>query len=507
MTPRSLHAPAAPHPDPDPPPPLLAPEETCWRVAQADRFGMIVDCEDYFAAFREACLAARRRIFLVGWDFDTRVRLLTRNPRDGWSVKVGRFLTELVDRRPDLHLYILKWDVAFFTFFRQNPWPIRAIQWKLAKRVHFKLDGEHPFGSCHHQKVVCIDDRFAMVGAIDITRGRWDTRAHRDNDRRRITPGGSRYNPHHDVSSAVDGEAAQALGELCRDRWRRATGEVLEPVPQDETPADVFPWPQAAPVHARTLPVAIARTLPPWQDQAGIFEIEAMTLRAIARARRLIYLENQYFASRVVVEALAERLREADPPEVVVINPLNASGWLEQTTMDTARVLAVTACRAADHAGRFRIYCPVTQKGRPIYVHSKVTIIDEDLLRVGSANVNNRSMGFDSECDLAVAPGAEEHESRAMIRGRLLDLLAEHLDVGEDDLTAAWQRCGRLIPAIEALRRDQGRTLRPLEVAAPEELDGIDSFVIHTQIADPERPEKPWRYLKSRARGLFTLRW
>lgn len=475
-------------------PPLLEPGETCWRLADTDRFGMIVDCEDYFAAFRQACLEAKHRIFLVGWDFDARIRLLMTKPDDGWPVKVGAFLSALVRRRPELQIHILKWDVAFFSMIRQNPWPVRAIRWKLSKQVHLKLDGEHPTGSCHHQKVVCIDDRFALVGSIDITRERWDTRAHADHDHRRRTPGRIPYQPHHDVALALDGAAAAALGDLCRDRWRRATREDLPPPPPV---AGTFRWPDSAPQDGHGLTVGIARTLPPFEDIAGIFEIERLTLRAIKQAKRLIYLENQYFASRAIVRALIDRLREPDPPEVVVINPREASGWLEQATMDTARVRAVAACRKADHAGRFRIFQPVTDRGHPIYVHAKVMIIDDSVLKVGSANINNRSMGFDSECD--VVTQANDGATRTMIHGRLVDLLAEHLDVAQDTLRDRIDADGgRIIPAIESLRIEHGRSLRPLEVKAPEDLDDIDAFILDSQIGDPERPEKPWRLLKTK---------
>ncbi|MGC2855563.1 phospholipase D-like domain-containing protein [Novispirillum sp. DQ9] len=502
----TLHTPHSRPADAATAPPLLAPGETCWRLAGTDGFGVIVDCEDYFAAFRQACLKARHRIFLVGWDFDARIRLVMEDPRDGWPVKVGAFLSALVKRRPELHIYILKWDVAFFSMIRQNPWPVRAIQWKLSKRVHFKLDGEHPMGSCHHQKIICIDDRFALVGSIDITRERWDTRAHRDHERRRVTPGGIPYRPHHDAALAVDGEAADVLAQLCRERWRRATGEELDPCTPAGRDAPPFPWPDSAPRLANGLTIGIARTLPPFEDQPGIFEIEKLTLRAITQARRLIYLENQYFASRAIVRALVGRLRGPDPPEVVVINPAEADGWVEQATMDTARVSAVAACREADHAGRFRIYRPVTRQGRPIYVHAKVTVIDDRVLKVGSANINNRSMGFDSECDVAVAPAEDDSPARGMIRDVLIDLLAEHLDVPKDEVRRRIDTSdGRIIPAIEALRRDTGRTLVPLEVKPPDDMGDLESFLVDTQIADPERPEKPWRLLRNKLRRALGI--
>ena len=93
-----------------------------------------------------------------------------------------------------------------------------------------KLDGAHPPGASHHQKIVVIDDSLAFCGGIDMTGDRWDTREHRDDEPRRITPGGAPYAPWHDATTAIEGPAAAALGELARDRWRRAGGAALAPV-------------------------------------------------------------------------------------------------------------------------------------------------------------------------------------------------------------------------------------------------------------------------------------
>ncbi len=65
--------------------------------------------------------------------------------------------------------------------------------------------------------------------------------------------------------------------------------------------------------------LGLARTLPAWRGQPEVREIAALTLEAIARARSLIYLENQYFTRPLAVEALAARLAEPDGPEIVLI--------------------------------------------------------------------------------------------------------------------------------------------------------------------------------------------
>lgn len=90
--------------------------ETCWRIARADRFALIVDAADYFAAARSAMLKAEHSILLVGWDFDLRIDLLPEGreggQEDGYPTRLGDFLKAIVRRKPWLRIFILKWDMA-----------------------------------------------------------------------------------------------------------------------------------------------------------------------------------------------------------------------------------------------------------------------------------------------------------------------------------------------------------------------------------------------------------
>ena len=139
-------------------------------------------------------------------------------------------------------------------------------------------------------------------------------------------------------------------------------------------------------------------------------EVEALNLAAIAAARHTIYLENQYLAARRLVDALAARLREADGPEIVIVLPRRGNNPLERETMDSARHRLIQVLWAADDHRRLGVYWPVTDGGAPIYVHSKVMVVDDRLLRVGSSNLNNRSMGFDSECDVAIEANSDDSQ-------------------------------------------------------------------------------------------------
>ena len=95
----------------------------------------------------------------------------------------------------------------------------------------------------------------------------------------------------------------------------------------------------------------------------------------------------------------------------------------------------------------------MTRPATPIYVHAKVMIVDDRLLRVGSANLNNRSMGFDTECDLALEADPGRPEIAATITRIRDDLLAEHLGVPDAVLADAIRHQGGLGAAIESLRR------------------------------------------------------
>ncbi len=171
-------------------------------TTHASRAAVIIDAEDYFRFARAAMLKARKRIMLIGWDFDARIELLHGSPAsDEAPTTIGALDTALVEQTPDLEVFILRWDLgALKTLFRGTT-PLTLLKWALHPRIHVQLDGHHPAGASHHQKIVVIDDCFAFCGGIDMTEERWDTRAHRDDEEGRRLPGGDLYKPWHDATA------------------------------------------------------------------------------------------------------------------------------------------------------------------------------------------------------------------------------------------------------------------------------------------------------------------
>lgn len=471
---------------------VLKAGDNSWRIERATRASVIVDADDYFRHARAAMLKARHRIMLIGWDFDARIAL-GRSEGDGGPDQVGDFIYWLVQQNPRLEVYLLRWDIgALKTIFRGST-IFTIIKWMRHPRIHAKLDGSHPPGASHHQKIVAIDDCFAFCGGIDMTGERWDTSAHRDDDPGRRRPDGKPYGPWHDATTALEGPVAKALGDLSRDRWHRAGGKLLKPVVGT---SDC--WPAALPVHFENADVAIARTEPKMPDYEEVFEIERLYADQIARAERFIYAESQYFASRRIAEAIARRLDEDDPPEIVVINPLTAQGWLEPVAMDTARARLYEALRRRDRHHRFRIYHPETAGGVPIYAHAKILIVDDRIVRVGSSNMNNRSLRLDTECDVTIDTAlAANAGCRHVVRGLRDMLLGEHLGAEPAVVAEEIERSGSMIATIEKLR-GEGKTLRPYETP---DLSSVEKWLADNEVLDPEGPDEMFEPLSSR--GLF----
>lgn len=469
-------------------PKILIPGETCWRIAHAKQVTVISNGAAYFLALKQTILSARHSVLMIGWDFHTGIDLERGEITiDGVPNQLGAFLTAAVRRNKNLQINVLRWDLAFMKMPMRGTTPLVLLNWLTSRRIHFRLDGNHPPGGCHHQKIVVIDDQLAFCGGIDTTVGRWDTKHHHDDDPRRDEPDGKRYGPWHDVTTAVSGDAARALGDLARLRWQAATGHQLEPAPPTR---EEIPWPRNLEPHMRDVMIGIARTWPKTDQMPETREIEALYIAAIGSAQRSIYLESQYFASPKIACAIAARLAEANGPEVIIINPIRADGWLEEEVMGSARALLLQDLQRIDHQHRLRFATPVTAQGADIYVHAKVLIIDDCLLRVGSSNVNNRSMGVDTECDLIIEAASDENDrpdQRVAIRHVRDMLIAELLGVVQSDWQQAVDACdGSLIAALDRFTQQPGRRLVPFE---PIKINDLEANLAISGALDPARVE------------------
>ncbi|KPQ20711.1 MAG: hypothetical protein HLUCCA24_01865 [Rhodobacteraceae bacterium HLUCCA24] len=203
------------------------------------------------------------------------------------------------------------------------------------------------------------------------------------------------------------------------------------------------------------------------------------------------------------------RLAEPDGPEIVIVNPQSAQSFMEDEAMHSIRSRMIERLRDAARrgGGRFAIFHPVDADGRPIYVHAKVFAVDDRFLKVGSSNIDNRSMGFDTECDVAIEATSEAE--RALVRNITLSLLAEHLDRTPDTVREAWRDRHSLLGAIEALRKPEGRSLHRIE---PQPFDPLERALADSRLFDPRywsrnrvRPMERIKHAGKRAVAPYQL--
>jgi phosphatidylserine/phosphatidylglycerophosphate/cardiolipin synthase-like enzyme/uncharacterized membrane protein YdjX (TVP38/TMEM64 family) len=495
---------------------LLIEGDTCWRRPHAARAAVLIDAADYFEALRASLLAAQRTIFILGWELHSRMRLEGRDrPRDGAPRELGKLLRWLLKRRPELTIHILLWNHPVLYSIHREFFPRLIFGKHKPKRVEILLDSHLPFGASHHEKLVIVDDTIAYCGGVDLTVRRWDLAAHHPAEPRRRDLGRKPYVPMHDVQIVVEGEAAAVLGERARDRWQHAGGAPVGSRRIENGAA----WPRHLEPDFEQLPVGIMRTVAALEEgDRDIREIERSTVAALSSAQRLVYIENQYVTSKTACEALAARMRANPALEAIVLTTREPGGFLEAETMGVGRQHFMAAFADSSLAERIQFVAPMARcdtdidgddsKVAPggvlsIHVHAKVLIVDDRFLRVGSSNLNNRSMGFDTECDVAIEASDDAQRSAiASVRNRLI---AEHwgsdepgvaaaLDSGEPVAkalaglprvpvfsTAHGAKHERLKPWRRAARAPAFRRVRPIE---RDESAGIDLVV---QLGDPER--------------------
>lgn len=495
--------------------PLLVPGETCWRIETAERLSVLVDADAYFAALRSAISQASKHVFIIGWDVDSRTRLL--RPRDaandGLPTELLPFLRAVLRRRPSLHVYVLTWDFSVI-YALEREWMPSWVFSHAHPRLHFMLDRAHVVGASQHQKLVVVDDELAFTGGMDLTIRRWDSSAHAGHDPRRVDPEGEPYGPIHDVQLCVQGPAARALAESARERLQRALEKghggtplggqsVPELQAELEHEAHASLWPARVPVDFSRVPVGLARTysstLTPAED---IREIAALTRRAFTSAERYVYIENQYFTAWTAAAALAESLAAPEGPEIILVLPQLETGWLEQSSMGVLRRQVLARVRRSDRHGRLHIYYPkLPDSQHGLAIHGKLLICDDRVLKSGSANLSNRSLGLDTECDLCLEARPDQRSFEYLSNGIhavLVRMLSEHLDLPQEQCRAQLSAAGSLHAFIES-QRGRPRCLEPVPEQLPDpvwDLGALGDWVI-----DPERPMAAETFIAS----LFPL--
>ena len=430
---------------------------TAWTTG--NRVEVLVDGDEYFRRLHGVLCSLGRGdwVHFADWEGDADERLC------GPGTEVGLVLAELARR--GVHVRGLLW--------RSHP---RQAHFAEQDNVGFTkavdhaggevlLDERVRRGGSHHQKLVIVrraegpDRDVAYAGGIDLCHGRHDDARHAG-DVQAIDIAAS-YGPRppwHDVQLEVRGPAIGDLEHTFRERWedptpldhrnpwrramRRAVGQPRRP--------DPLPPEREDPAPCGTHAVQVVRTYPTKRPHYpfaadGERSIARAYLKAFARARSLVYLEDQYLWSIDAARALADALRSHPGLRVVAVVPRypDRDGRATSAAASIGRERVTKILRRAG-GDRVAVYDLENAEGTPIYVHAKVCVIDDVWVVVGSDNLNRRSWTHDSEISCSVIdttpderapldPGGLGDGARRLARETRLRLWREHLGRASDD--------------------------------------------------------------------------
>jgi len=297
----------------------------------------------------------------------------------------------------------------------------------------------------HHQKLFVIRHRndagadVAFVGGIDLCHGRRDDERHLGDPQQ--APMDPRYGaraPWHDVMLEVQGPAVGDLLRCFVERWDdahpldrrtpyRMVIQRLARMPRH--PANLpeaFPDPPAAGPHTVQVLRTYAHKHPgfPFAPR-GEHSVARGYLKAFARAKSLVYVEDQYLWSAAVTDGLREALERSPELRIIAVVPRypDQDGRLSGPP---ARYAQLEALRVLD-SDRVAVYNLENEAGVPIYVHAKVCIIDDQWMTCGSDNFNRRSWTNDSELTCAI-------DSEDLARSLRSELWSEHLGTDDPEL-------------------------------------------------------------------------
>ncbi|MHB8587437.1 MAG: phospholipase D family protein [Candidatus Dormibacteraceae bacterium] len=349
------------------------------------------------------------------------------------------------------------------------------------------LDQRVRLGGSHHQKLVVIrhaagpEKDVAFVGGIDLCHSRRDEADH-DGDRQHQTmaPVYGPRPPWHDAQLAIQGPAVGDLEFCFRERWddrsrlsRDPLGILHDLLRHTHRRASILPAMRADPPPRGTQAVQVLRTYArrhggyPFAPQ-GERSVARGFRKAIGRARRLIYIEDQFLWSTEVAKVIAGALLASPTVHLIVVLPR----FFDQASTLTLRPNQVGRDQAVqvllDAAGdRVAIYDIENAEGTPVYVHAKISVIDDVWTSVGSDNFNRRSWSHDSEISCAVIdderdgrapddPAGLGDGARRFARDLRLQLWREHLgrkDGDDTDLLDPIEAVSKFKEAALALER------------------------------------------------------
>jgi phosphatidylserine/phosphatidylglycerophosphate/cardiolipin synthase-like enzyme len=351
-----------------------------------------------------------------------------------------------------------------------------TVLWLFAHGVtHACMDNRFPPAGSNHQKAVVFkhpSGSSAVLGSIDISKTRWDTTAHKAVDPERNAFFGK---PTHDTGVKIVGPAVADVERAFRVRWNdssRTFGmeplDVSQPLISTAVTAPVSAGPHSVQV-LQTYGITQAVFGYSWHA-SGEFTCWASLLNAVKTATDYIYIEDQYFlpggTPPFCLGSTPGFARDTEPVyqlgqallrgvKVIVVTPSNAEDIVHEY-IKYQRDLGIQYLYECDAgAGRLVVASLEEQRG-PIYIHSKLLVVDDEFVLIGSTNVGQRSIACDGELSVGVVDANEQFAKQVRTK-----VWAEHLELTPTDVED-------VDATLDRFHRSEGR-IRPYPYATPTE--------------------------------------
>ena len=348
----------------------------------------------------------------------------------------------------------------------------------------------------YHQKVFAIDGTVAYVSGMNVKSTDWDTNDHRvfDSKRMKYSSGSEErqrvkqkmqlpdVGPRKDYGIRIAGPAARDVDDVLKIRWdqgiaekamyhEHATPFVLEPVGAEYG----------------SVTCQVVTTMPPPIAEQSILETWA---KALARSNSYIFIEDQYFRMPVLNDVIVDTLRDRPWVTLIVVTkPVSAADGGKKYTVETDNLFRAVApqrylllqLKSFDAVGR-----PNPQPGDetdPFYfvnmdVHSKILIVDDAYLSVGSCNKNNRGLLYEGEMNVSVLDDDWTRDARRRIYGNLVGpFLADQVSDDPDANFVLLKEVASLNAEVEAWWLSNGPALSPAQVDVAKQEHHPQGFV------------------------------
>ncbi|SDG23714.1 Phosphatidylserine/phosphatidylglycerophosphate/cardiolipin synthase [Lentzea fradiae] len=369
-------------------------------VQHGNRIEVLVDGANAFPEIAKAIEGAQKYVHIANWHASPDFRL-TREPG---APQLRELLSAAAERVP---VRVLLWAGPPVPFFEPTRKRAMAAQKEFLEcgAVRCELDARERTLHCHHEKIVIVDD-VAFVGGLDMTAVEGDRHDSPDHPPRDLG--------WHDHIARLEGPVVSEVAAHFAARWLEIAGETLPPpeVPPEAGPSSVQ--------LVRTIPERTYGFAP-----HGDFSLLDSYLRAFRAAESFVYVENQFLWSPEITEVLLEKLSDPPSPDfrVVLLLPQKPSNGADTTRGQLGRLLD------ADQGGHVLAATLISHGDAPVYVHAKLSIVDDKWMSVGSANLNEHSLFNDTEVNVVT-------DDEAVVRATRLRLWAEHLEGLDGDVSA-----------------------------------------------------------------------